>query len=92
MITSTLTKIKTLLHIRLKGSQSQPDFEISEGPDEDGIQWATWYLEKNTCDVRQCELIGHNMRNLLLHDVYIDEDVVEEVSDLAMLTLIKVVE
>jgi len=75
----------------MKGLQSQPDFEISEVPDEDGMLWATWYLEKNTCDERQCELVSYNMRDVPLYDILIDEDAEDEVSDFALLQLVKVV-
>jgi hypothetical protein len=86
MTTSTLTTTKNILHIRMKGLQSQPDFERAEGPDEDGVVWITWYLEKNTCDERQKELIW-KVAGLSLQDILIDDDIADEVSDHALLRL-----
>ncbi len=91
MTTSISTKTKNILCIKMKGRQDQPSVEWAEGPDEDGIRWVVWYLEKNTCDEVQCALVKCTFTGMELYDLYIDSDVTEEVSDLALLTLVKVV-
>ena len=83
MTTSTSTGTKAILCIKVKGFLGGNHVYRAEGPDEDGIKWITWYLEKNTDDYSQLET-AYYFAGDQLHDILIDDDVADEVSDRAL--------
>jgi hypothetical protein len=88
MTTSISTETKNVIQIKLKGFFGGLDVDRSAGYDEDGIRHWTWWIEKNMCEDAQMAVVYRCFSAHNFADIIIDTDVVDEVSDSAILFLV----
>jgi hypothetical protein len=88
MTTLISTETKNVIQIKLKGFFGEPTVDVSEGYDEDGIRHWTWWIEKNTCEATQMDVVYKWFCARHYADIIIDSDVVDEVSDKALLYIV----
>lgn len=80
-----------LLSIKKKGYFGYPYLTDSKIADEDGVRHITWYLEPNTPIHEQIHM-AHRIAMKHVGDVYIDEDIVDDVCDEALMVIAKGIE
>lgn len=88
MTTSTYETRISILSVKKKGYFGYPFLTDSKEPDEDGVRHVTWYLEPNTPFPEQIHM-AHRIAVKSINDVYIDEDIADDVSDEALMVIAK---